>query len=79
MVDVTPRDEKLVPDQYLGDGVYASYDGFQLWLDTRAQTPVNRIALEPSTFNALLAYVERIKAIVGARIIEAAIDPNKSS
>lgn len=48
-------------DQYLGDGVYASFDGYQIWLDTRAQDPVNRIALDPGTLNALYRYVDRLR------------------
>lgn len=27
----------LINDHYLGDGVYASYDGYQIWLDLRGQ------------------------------------------
>lgn len=48
-------------DTYLGDGVYASFDGYQIWLDTRAQEPVNRIALEPAAYSALLKYVEHLR------------------
>jgi hypothetical protein len=44
-------------ETYLGDGVYASFDGFQIWLDTRAQHPVNRIALEQQVYEALLDFV----------------------
>jgi hypothetical protein len=44
-------------ETYLGDGVYASFDGFQIWLDTRAQLPVNRIALEQPVYEALLDFV----------------------
>lgn len=47
-------------DEYLGDGVYASFDGYQIWLDTRAQETVNRIALEPAVFDALLRYRENL-------------------
>jgi len=50
-------------DVYLGDGVYASFDGFQIWLDTRAQEPVSRIALDPTTFDALLAYAARLREL----------------
>jgi hypothetical protein len=47
-------------DTYLGDGVYASTDGFQLWL--AANHPDNKvIALEPDVFQRLLDYVERLK------------------
>jgi hypothetical protein len=57
---------KLIPDTYLGDGIYASFDGYQIWLDTRAQDPVHKIALEPSTMEALdvfrRAVQERIEA-----------------
>ena len=45
---------------YLGDGVYATTDGYHIWLDTRAQEPVHRIALEPEVFNALVAYHDKI-------------------
>ena len=44
-------------ESYLGDGVYASFDGYQIWLDTRAQEPVNRIALEPAVYQRLIQYV----------------------
>jgi hypothetical protein len=47
-------------DEYLGDGVYASYDGYQIWLDTRAQHPVNRIALDPDVLVAFTRYLERL-------------------
>ena len=47
-------------DQYLGDGVYASFDGFHIILDLRAQDTTTRIALEPSVFALLVAYRERM-------------------
>lgn len=47
----------LIEDRYLGDGVYASYDGYQIWL--AANDPYNKvIALEPETYHALIKYVE---------------------
>lgn len=48
-------------ERYLGDGVYASFDGFQFWLDTRAQEPVQRIALEPDVCAAFEAYRAHIR------------------
>jgi hypothetical protein len=39
--------------QYLGDGVYASFDGYQTWLQTLEGY---RIALEPAVMAALIAY-----------------------
>lgn len=46
--------------EYLGDGVYASFDGYHVSLDTRAQNPVNYIALGPSVLAALARYVARL-------------------
>lgn len=48
-------------EEYLGDGVYASYDGYHIWLDTRAQEPVNRIALEPQVVVAFDRYREALE------------------
>lgn len=40
-------------DSYLGDGVYASFDGFNIWLRTQSG---NEVALEPLTLGALDLY-----------------------
>ena len=45
--------------EYLGDGVYASFDGFQIWLAANHHSNVV-IALEPSVFDALVAYRDRL-------------------
>lgn len=57
------EDASVRPDeqnsQYLGDAVYAAFDGYYIWLRTgshRDSEATNRIALEPSVFNALVAY-----------------------
>lgn len=45
--------------RYLGDGVYATFDGYHIWLKTgshRDHEATNQIALEPSVFTALLDY-----------------------
>ncbi len=45
---------------YLGDGVYASFDGYQIWL--AANHHENRlIALDASVLAALQRYAERLK------------------
>jgi len=45
--------------RYIGDGVYASFDGYQIWITTghhdRAQADA-AIALEPEVFKALAHY-----------------------
>ena len=48
-----------IPDDYLGDGVYASHDGHNIVLDLRAQDSTTRIALEPAVMVALIRYHER--------------------
>lgn len=51
---------------YLGDGVYATFDGCDIALDLRAQepTPNNRIALEPAVFDRLLKFAADCGVIV---------------
>ena len=47
-------------DSYLGDGVYASYDGFQVWL--AANHHENKvIALEPVVILALERYIKVLR------------------
>lgn len=49
-------------ERYIGDGVYASYDGYHVILDLRAQDSTTRIALEPPVFDALLRYRDDVTA-----------------
>ena len=51
--------------EYLGDSVYAGFDGYYYWLNTQngqPDDPRNAIALEPSVFEALVRWVERVKS-----------------
>ena len=41
---------------YLGDGVYASNDGWHIWLHLGSHDSPPLIALEPAVINALLGY-----------------------
>lgn len=44
---------------YLGDGVYASFDGYQIWLAVNQHT--NKVvALEPPVFRALIDYQKKL-------------------
>lgn len=43
--------------QYLGDGVYAFYDGYQVWVET---VPGNKIALEFSVMQELIRYSRKV-------------------
>lgn len=51
-----------IDSRYLGDGVYASFDGFQIWLRAGSHDSEPLIALEPATFEALCAYASLINA-----------------
>lgn len=44
--------------EHIGDGVYASFDGYQIWLDLRAQDDTTAIALEPSVMQHLVRYAK---------------------
>lgn len=39
--------------KYIGDGVYAGFDSYQIWLVCRREEGYNFIALEPRTFESL--------------------------
>ncbi len=46
-------------EEYLGDAVYASFDGWQIWLRT-GDGNNQRIALEPGVQEAFIRYRERL-------------------
>jgi hypothetical protein len=47
-------------ESYLGDAVYASFDGYQIWLRT-GDGNNQRIALDPGVYQALVRYVQALK------------------
>lgn len=58
--------------QYLGDSVYADFNGYAFVLTTEngyPDDPRNRIVLEPDIFSALVNYVARVRNLMsgGAR------------
>lgn len=50
-----------MPKEYIGDGVYVDFDGYQLELSTERENGTNRIYLEPQLWVNLTKYVERLK------------------
>jgi hypothetical protein len=49
---------------YLGDGVYAAYDGWMVALTTEnGYEATNTVYLEPSVLEALQKYVEQLKVM----------------
>lgn len=55
MADMDEREET-----YLGDGLYASFDGFQIWLRAPREEGDHVVALEPQVFYALVRYQKKI-------------------
>jgi hypothetical protein len=52
--------EAETQETHLGDGVYASFDGWYIWLAVERAGGRERVALEPQVFDALLGYAGRI-------------------
>jgi hypothetical protein len=44
-------------ETYLGDGLYASFDGFRVWLRAPRPEGDHRVAMEPDTWLALHKWV----------------------
>lgn len=49
-------------ETYLGDGLYVSFDGFMLTLRAPRDGGDHWVGLEPQVFNALVNYVNQLKA-----------------
>lgn len=53
----------LVASVYLGDGLYAKYDGFQIWLHTERDGVTHSVALEPEVLQAFDNYRMKINQL----------------
>jgi hypothetical protein len=49
---------KAVNEAYLGDGLYASFDGFSIWLRAPRKEGDHYVALEPVIFEAFIEYAK---------------------
>jgi len=56
--------QEFVRSTYLGDGVYASFDGYHIWLKTEGSWNKQEIALEPSVIKALNEYNKQVEEAV---------------
>ena len=62
-MQTVPFEGKQRPAEYLGDGVYAIFDGFGIWLHANSHDePTDRVYLEPSVFSALTDFEKRSKS-----------------
>ena len=48
-------------ETYLGDGLYASFDGWMLTLKAPREDGEHWVGLEPEVLDALLQFVERLR------------------
>ena len=55
---------KIIEDRYIGDGVYASFDGYHIVLDLRGQDSTTRIGLEPQVMEQLKRFQKDILAAI---------------
>lgn len=46
-------------EEYLGDGVYATFDGARITLDLRGQDSTTVIILEPEVLSSLIQFRDR--------------------
>jgi hypothetical protein len=63
-MDIIEFEEKKVPATYLGDAVYAIYDGYGYWLRLNDhRNEIGQIYLEWPVLDALFAFVENCKQL----------------
>jgi hypothetical protein len=65
MIPFNPPPRPVYPKAYLGDGVYATFDGYHLWLAVNEENN-NVVALEPQVLEALNDYVKELKVFCAA-------------
>jgi len=56
---------KLIDDRYLGDGVYASFDGWHIVLDLRGQDEYTKIALDRGVLEGLKKFEQDLDIACG--------------
>lgn len=57
------RDRKVInPEEYLGDGICAGFDGYSYKLTTEdGEGTNNTIYLEPSVLNSLMDFIKKVE------------------
>lgn len=58
IVDVSPQPP--VDPTYLGDSVYASFDGYHIWLHLNDHRSRGLIAIEINVYDSLRHYAKRV-------------------
>jgi len=56
-MEIIDFEGKKKPASYLGDGVYAIFDGYGIWLHANShEHPTDKVYLEPQVLQDLLAF-----------------------
>ena len=66
-------------ETYLADGLYASFDGFYIWLRAERDGQQHRVALDPETWNALQDYVIELDKLVAKERQNETVDQEPSA
>lgn len=48
-------------EAYIGDGLYASFDGYSFWLRAQRDGGDHEVALEPDVLAEFLAFIEAVR------------------
>lgn len=59
-ISTTDTTRSPIREAYLGDGLYCSFDGYQLWLRAPRLDGDHVIALEPSTFSQFIQFARSV-------------------
>ena len=60
-MEIIDYNGRSVPATYLGDGVYAIFDGFGIWLHANDhKDPTDKIYLEPAVLEALVRFNKEV-------------------
>jgi hypothetical protein len=59
--------DKRLYEEYLGDGLYADFDGYQVILSANDRVDgsgsTDRVALEPGVTDAFIRYIHRLREL----------------
>ena len=53
-------------EEHVGDGVHASFDGYQIWLRAERDGRTHEIAVEQDTFDGIDRYLRRLRERLAA-------------
>lgn len=59
-IDISPK--PAAAEEYLGDGLYASFDGWSVWLRAPRENGDHTVALDPDVLAELNRFAARVRA-----------------